>query len=113
MQSLLANTDIFIAPAPYGESYGLVLAEAMASGAVPVAAGNAGYASVIGPEGEALIVPPSNADALAQKVIELAQNPAAIAKWRAWARQRSHASDVATVGPDYEHLFQAVLTPGS
>ena len=109
MQSLLSQTDLFLAPAPYGESYGLVLAEAMASGAVPVAAGNAGYTSVIGKSGAGLIVPPGDAEALAQKVIELARDPKEIARWRIWASERSRASDVATVGPQYEALFQSGL----
>ena len=113
MQSLLANTDIFIAPAPYGESYGLVLAEAMASGAVPVAADNAGYASVIGAQGADLMVHANDPKALAERVIKLAHDPAALAHWRSWARHRSLASDVATVGPAYEHLFQSVLSAGS
>ena len=113
MQSLLSQTDLFLAPAPYGESYGLVLAEAMASGAVPVAAGNAGYTSVIGDSGAALIVPPGDAEALAQKVIELARDPKEIARWRIWASERSRASDVATVGPQYEALFQSVLKRSS
>ncbi|MEL7115609.1 MAG: glycosyltransferase, partial [Pseudomonadota bacterium] len=42
--NLLAQADLFLAPAPYGESYGLVLAEAAAAGAIPIAAANAGYA---------------------------------------------------------------------
>jgi phosphatidylinositol alpha-mannosyltransferase len=38
-----AESDIVCAPSPYGESFGIVVAEAMASGKPVVAAANAGY----------------------------------------------------------------------
>jgi len=108
-QALLGSADLFIAPATHGESYGLVLAEAMATGAIPIAAGNAGYQEVLGPEGSDLIVPPKDAQALAQKVITLAQNRADRDQWQAWAQSRAQHTDICVAGPKYISVYESVL----
>jgi len=109
VRRLMARADLFLAPAPYGESYGLVLAEAMAAGAVPVAAANAGYASVLGDRGADLLVPPGDAAALANKVAALFSDPDLLAKRRDWASKKAIDSDVSKVGPAYERIFASVL----
>ncbi|MCG6902397.1 MAG: glycosyltransferase family 4 protein [Rhodobacter sp.] len=106
---LLAGTDMFVAPAPYGESYGLVLAEAMAAGAIPVAAANAGYASVLGPDLADLLVAPGDAAALAAKIIELATDRDRLVRLRDTVRSRSMNSDIAQVGPRYAALYSGLL----
>lgn len=55
---ILANADIACFPALGGESFGIVLIEAMAAGARVVLGGdNPGYASVLGEKSEALVNP--------------------------------------------------------
>lgn len=108
-RALLAGADILVAPAPYGESYGLVLAEAMAAGAVPVAAENDGYKSVLGPQGSDLLTEPGNAKALSAKIIELAQDRTRLERLRDWAKSTALLADVAQVGPAYLRVFQSVL----
>lgn len=64
-----ATCDIFCSPAMYGESFGIVLLEAMASGKPVVAASNPGYRSVlIEGKGGLLMVPPKNVSDLADKL---------------------------------------------
>ena len=108
-RALMAAADIFAAPAPFGESFGIVLIEAMAAGAVPVAAANDGYASVLAGGGEELLVPPGDAAALAARLVALSGDAPALSRLRDWGATRSSALDIAATGPSYLALYDAVL----
>lgn len=69
-----ATADVFCAPAIGGESFGIVLLEAMASGKPIVASNITGYSQLITDYQEGLLVPPKNPSAIAEAVIELIQN---------------------------------------
>ncbi|HUF33568.1 MAG TPA: glycosyltransferase family 4 protein [Acidimicrobiales bacterium] len=61
----LCGADVFCAPSLHGESFGVVLLEAMAAGTPIVASELAGYANVARPGREGVLVPPGDASALA------------------------------------------------
>ena len=61
-----AAADIFCAPSPYGESFGIVIAEAMASGKPVVAAANSGYRTLLTGEAARFLTPPGDIQALAR-----------------------------------------------
>ncbi len=108
-RALLASADLFAAPAPFGESFGLVLTEAMAAGAVPVAAANPGFQSVLTGPGAACLVPPGDAGAFAEKLVVLGTESDKRAGLAGWALDHSRSFDVATVGPRYLDLLKDVL----
>ena len=62
--SRLRGADVFCAPSLRGESFGVVLLEAMAAGTPVVASDLPGYANVARPGREGLLVPPGDAAAL-------------------------------------------------
>ncbi len=71
LASYLKAADIYIGPATGGESFGIVLAEAMAAGKPIVASDIDGYRDVARDGLEALLVPPGDASALVSAVREL------------------------------------------
>jgi len=61
----LRGADVFCAPSLGGESFGVVLAEAMAAGTAVVASDLAGYRNAARPGRDALLIPPGDVGALA------------------------------------------------
>jgi len=72
--SLLKGAHVVCAPARGGESFGLVLLEAMAAGTPVVASDIPGFASVAGPGRCALLVPPGDPEALARALTLVLQD---------------------------------------
>ncbi|HLY81475.1 MAG TPA: glycosyltransferase family 4 protein [Acidimicrobiales bacterium] len=64
----LRAADVFCAPSLDGESFGVVLLEAMAASAAIVASDLPGYRNVARPGKDAVLIPPGDAVALAQAV---------------------------------------------
>ena len=69
------TADIFCAPATGGESFGIVLLEAMACKKPVVAFDIQGYASVLDHDVQGLLVPVADEKALANALLTLLQNP--------------------------------------
>lgn len=66
-----ASCDLFCAPSIHGESFGIVLLEAAATGRPVVATNIPGYASVLTNEREALLVEPRDPQALALAIVRV------------------------------------------
>lgn len=96
--SYFAQADIAIFPSMSGESFGIVLIEAMAAGSGVVLGGNnPGYASVLTEIPEQL-VDPKEPDVLASQILRILQDKSLSQKIH--AHQQSHVGqfDVKTVG---------------
>ena len=88
--TLLAGADVLCAPALGGESFGLVLAEAMAAGVPVVASDVDGYRELVGGLPQAL-VPPGDPAATARALETLLADPGLRARAGAAGRARAAA----------------------
>lgn len=96
-RKLLQETKLAIYPATGGESFGIVLLEAMAAGAVVLAGDNPGYASVIG-QADGSLITPQDTNGFANRIAEVLTDSSQMAALR--KRQQSLLSqyDINTVG---------------
>jgi phosphatidylinositol alpha-mannosyltransferase len=81
------SADVFCAPATTGESFGIVLLEAMAAGLPIVASDIEGYTQVLHHQQEGLLVPPRDASALADAICQVLQDRALAAELGARGRE--------------------------
>jgi phosphatidylinositol alpha-mannosyltransferase len=70
----LRSVDVFCAPSMSGESFGVVLLEAMAASAPIVASDLPGYRNVARPDVQALLVPPGEPEALAAALVRVLED---------------------------------------
>ncbi|MFP5308274.1 MAG: glycosyltransferase family 4 protein [Actinomycetes bacterium] len=110
LPALYAACDVFVAPSLGGESFGIVLIEAMAAGAPVVASDIPGYASVVTDGVTGRLVPPGDARALAAALDTLLANPSLRRALADEARARVDAYDWPAVAARVRARYEAVLT---
>lgn len=107
--SLLASADIACFPATGGESFGIVLIEAMAAGAKVVLGGdNAGYRSVLGQKPR-LLVDPDNTPGFAKRLVELCQDTEETVSLSSWLKLEVMKYDIDIVGPQIEAAYYSAI----
>jgi phosphatidylinositol alpha-mannosyltransferase len=106
---LLAEADLFCAPAIFGESFGLVLLEAMATGLVTVAGDNPGYSAVMQGKGAVSLVNPLDARDFARRLELLLEEEALRGAWRKWALNYVKRFDYRDIIAQYEALYETAL----
>jgi phosphatidylinositol alpha-mannosyltransferase len=106
---LLAKADIFCSPALFGESFGIVLLEAMATDTVAVAGNNSGYIDLMEGVGALSIVNPVDTDEFARRLALLLEETKLRALWQSWAREYVKQFDYPRVVDQYEELYFEAL----
>ena len=103
----LANADLFVAPSLRGESFGIVLLEAMAAGAAVIASDLPAYRLVAGDA--AMYVPPGDPGALAMAIGVLLDDPHQRQAFVDAGRVRTEASTFTALAAAYHMHYEDIL----
>jgi len=106
---LLNTCSIFTSPALYGESFGIVLAEALAMGAPIVCHPNDGYSWVMRDTGRLSLVDCTDANAYADRMQLLMEDQSLQTVWQKWAKQYVEQFDYAKIVDQYEAIYEEAL----
>jgi phosphatidylinositol alpha-mannosyltransferase len=101
----LREADLFCAPALFGESFGIVLLEAMATGLVTVAGDNPGYAAVMQGLGAISLVDPKQTAEFARRLHLLLYEEDLRKLWRTWAEEQIPQYSFVAIVNQYEELY--------
>jgi phosphatidylinositol alpha-mannosyltransferase len=108
-----ASADVFIAPAVHGESFGVVLLEAMAAGLPVVASDLRGYREVLRDGHEALLVPPGDPGALAAAVDRVLQSADLARRLGSAGRARAMSFSWTRIAEMVEQVYNEVTAAPS
>jgi phosphatidylinositol alpha-mannosyltransferase len=105
----LRTADLYCSPALYGESFGVVLLEAMATGAVIVAGDNPGYASVMKGLGALSLVNPKHHAEFSRRLRLLLRENDLRRLWREWAAGQLPQYTFPVIVDEYEQVYKEAL----
>lgn len=103
----LASASLFVAPQLGGESFGIVLLEAMAAGCAVVASDLPAFRALAGEV--ARLFPPGDAEALARHLVDLLSEPGEVAAMGSRGRELAARYDWTVVGAAYRDIYRAVV----
>ncbi len=106
----LAWADIAVAPAKGGESFGIVLLEALASGCALVASDIPGYASVARNNIDAWLVPPNDAKRLTDTLIQVATDANARRQRSQNGHARAHTFAWPHIAAEIENVYHQAVS---
>ncbi|MCC7076668.1 MAG: glycosyltransferase family 4 protein [Acidimicrobiia bacterium] len=111
LASLFRGADVFCAPSTFGESFGIVLLEAMAAGTPVVATDIPGYAAVARPDrDEAVLVPPGDTAALAGALVSVLSDFARRERMRQAGRARAAEFDWEKLSGDLASRYRDLVS---
>ncbi|MDZ7785711.1 MAG: glycosyltransferase family 4 protein [Candidatus Saccharibacteria bacterium] len=106
---LFKTSRVFCSPAMYGESFGIVLLEAMAYGLPLVAGNNPGYTGVLQDLGAISVVNPKDTEEFTRRLLVFAENEQLRDTWQNWAKTYVKRFDYEEVVSHYEDFYQRLL----
>lgn len=106
---LLQSTRIYCSPALYGESFGIVLLEAMAAGAVTVAGSNPGYSSVLIDKGAMSLVNVKDTESFARKMKLFINDNEMRELWLGWSKNYVQQFNYDNIANQYLDVYRQGL----
>ena len=111
--SALRSADVYCAPNTGGESFGIVLVEAMAAGTPVVASSLDAFRRVLDDGKAGLLVPVEDSEALGQALIAVLSDPALSARYVKAAAERVRRYDWSVVADDILMVYETVAAAGA
>jgi phosphatidylinositol alpha-mannosyltransferase len=105
---LLRSVDVYVAPNTGGESFGIILVEAMSAGAAVLASDLDAFAQVLDQGAAGELFTNEDADALATAALSLLGDPARRAELRARGSAHVRRFDWSVVGADILSVYETV-----
>ncbi|HWM39121.1 MAG TPA: glycosyltransferase family 4 protein [Streptomyces sp.] len=105
---LLRSVDLYVAPNTGGESFGIILVEAMSAGAPVLASDLDAFAQVLDGGGAGELFSNENAEALADAAVRLLRDPERLEQLRAYGSRHVRRFDWSTVGADILAVYETV-----
>lgn len=109
-RQLLKTADLFCSPALYGESFGIVLIEAMAMGAVTICGNNVGYASVMQERGRISLVNPKSTNEFAERLELMLFDHQIRELWCKWAGEYVKNFNYPRIIDRYEEIYNELAS---
>lgn len=106
---LMQECAVFCAPAIYGESFGIVVLEAMTMGAPVVAGDNPGYSFVLRERGMSGLVNPKDTIDFARRLKWFLTDEEFCQMWTNWSKDYVQKFSYQNVIDQYERLFTSLL----
>jgi phosphatidyl-myo-inositol alpha-mannosyltransferase len=107
----LGDADLLCAPSLTGESFGMVLIEAMAAGTPVIASRIAGYRDVVTDGVDGVLVPPADPQALAEELQLLAHEPERLTAMGEAGRQSAERYAWPRVADEVKQIYEWVTEP--
>ena len=105
----LAAADVLCAPSLSGESFGMVLTEAFASGTPVVASEIAGYSDVVEHGVDGILIPPGDPQRLAEELLRLHVEPRRRAAMGAAARESAERFAWPRIAARIERVYERAI----
>lgn len=106
---LFQKATVYTSPALYGESFGIVLAEAMALGTPIVANSIEGYAWVLKETGRMSLVDVENISDYARRLCLMMEDKNLREVWQKWAQEYVKQFSYEKVVDSYEKIYQSLI----
>jgi len=107
--ALLRSADLYVAPHTGGESFGIVLVEAMAAGAPVLASDLEAFTAVLGAGPAGRTFPVGDSTALAAAVVDLVKSPQERARLRELGLRRAKSFDWGVVAERVMAVYETVI----